>query len=130
MASRSGVPLMARIRSPVWSPATAAGERRRTDATTTPSAPPLPAEQALFMLLVLGGMRGIQESHPLHDVLESRNDGEDGGHPHDGLLRQRQLEPPRAQAGQDGENLKEGRRFAHPRWSRIDPDADHVDHER
>src|SRR5215813_3752214 len=107
MASRSGVPLMARIRSPVWSPATAAGERRRTDATTTPSAPPLLAEQALFMLLVLGGMRGVQESHPLHDVLEPRDDGEDGGQPHDGLRRQREVEPPRAEARQDGEDLEE-----------------------
>src|SRR5881409_2148009 len=107
MASRSGLPLMARIRSPAESPATAAGERRRTDATTTPSASSLSAQQALLMLLVLGGMRGIQKSHPLHDVLEARDDREDRRHPHDGLGRQRQLEPSRAEAGQDREDLKE-----------------------
>src|SRR5499426_756813 len=129
MASRSGAPLMATIRSPAWSPATAAGERRRTEATTTPSAPPLPAEQGGLMLLVLGGVRGVQETHPLHDVLESGDHREDGGDPHDGLGRERELEPPRAQAGQDGEDLEEGRSLAHPRRPRIDPDADHVDDE-
>src|SRR5881628_586066 len=125
MASRSGLPLMVRIRSPAESPATAAGERRRTDATTTHSAPPLSAEQALLMLLVLGGMRGVQESHPLHDILKPRDDREDSRYPHDGLGRQRQLEPPRAEAGQDREDLKEGRRLAHPRRPRINPDAHH-----
>src|SRR2546425_11111714 len=118
---------MARIRSPALSPAAAAGERRRTDATTTPSPPSLLAEQAGLMLLVLVGVRGVQEPHPLHDVLQPRDHREDRGQPHDGLGRQRQLEPPRAEAGEDGEDLEEGRRPADPRRPWMDPDAYHVD---
>src|SRR5712691_13449653 len=109
MASRSGVPLMATIRSPARSPAAAASERRRTAATTTPSAASSPSEQARLMLLALGGVGGVQEPHPLHDVLQPRGHREDGGQPDDRLRRHRQQEPVRAEAGEDGEDLEEGR---------------------
>src|SRR3989441_1130552 len=126
MASRSAWPLMARITSPGWSPALAAGVRRRTAATTTPSgAAPLSSEQRALMSLVLRVVRGVEEAHALEQVLKSRHDREDGRQPHDRPRRQYHVEIPREQSGQHREDLKERRRLPGPRRPGVDAPTDH-----
>src|SRR5439155_15679796 len=125
MASRSAWPLMARIRSPGTSPAAAAGVRARTAATTTPS-----AEERGFIGLPLRGVRGVQEAHALHDVLQPRDDRERRRQPHDRDQRGADLREARREAREHGEDLKEGRDLPRPRGPRVDAAARHVDDER
>src|SRR6059036_1392694 len=124
IASRSAWPLMARMRSPGRSPADAAGVRARTAATTTPS-----AEERGFIGLPLRGVRGVQEAHALHDVLEPRDDRERRGEPHDGGQRAADVHEAGGQPRKHGEDLEEGRDLPRPRRPRVDPPAGHMDDE-
>src|SRR2546428_12985907 len=108
MASRSAWPLMARITSPGWSPALAAGVRRRTAATTTPSgAAPLSSEQRALISLVLRVVRGVEEAHALEQVLKSRHDREAGRQPHDHPRRQYNERIRREPAGRHRETIND-----------------------
>src|SRR6266545_6488899 len=81
MLSRSGWPLIARIRSPGRSSPRPAGLREATEATTTPgaSAGAVPQVTALRSLPCGGRMLELLEA--LNHVLQSRGDGERGGDP-------------------------------------------------
>src|SRR4029077_2482904 len=82
MASRSGAPLMATMRSPARRPARAAALRGRTEATSTPSA--LLGAQLVMLggQLVLEGVGGrVELLEALDEVLEPRADGGEGHDP-------------------------------------------------
>src|SRR2546427_4081940 len=115
MASRSASPSMARMRSPGKSPAEAAGVPARTAATTTPS-----AEERGFIGLPLRGVRGVQEAHALHDVLQARDDRERRREPHDRDQRGADRHEAGGEAREHGEDLKKGRDLPRPRGPRID----------
>src|SRR6266581_149305 len=125
IASRTGWPLIATIRSARRSPAAAL--RARTAATRTPSAEL--AEQRGFMRPIpLVGAHRVQEPHPLHDVLQAGDHGEPGGEPHHRAARERrELDVTRREPDEDREDLEEGRRLAGPRGARIETGADHLD---
>src|SRR6267143_774309 len=109
MASRSGAPLMATMRSPARRPARAAALRGRTEATRTPSAW-LGAQ--LVMLggqLVLERVGGrVELLEALDEVLQPRGDREEG---HDPGRAPRQagqdLEVVGEHGGDDGGDLAE-----------------------
>src|SRR5215510_8636369 len=124
IASRSIWPLMARTRSPGRSPATAAAVRGRTAEITTPS-----AEERFFIRLPLRGVRGVQEAHALHDVLQPGDNRERGGQPHHGAQRPAHVYEAARQSRQHGEHLEERGDLAGARWARIDVATGHVDHE-
>src|SRR5882724_12539821 len=144
IASRSGWPLTATMRSPRARPAAAAGVRAVTAATVTPvtgsprARPPcgfaLPlgsAEQGVFRrVLPLHSGGGVEKPHALDDVLQARDDREPRREPEHGPGRQLELEEARQQAGEDGEDLEEGRRLPRPRRARTDAAAQHVDQQR
>src|SRR5262245_28648964 len=104
MASRRASPLMARMRSPAQTPAAAAAVRGRTAATTTPSS----EERGLMRVFTLGG-GGVQETEALRDVLEAGDDRESRRHPQERREPQADLEGPRQEAGQHGDDLQERR---------------------
>src|SRR5882672_12334878 len=107
MASRSAWPSMARMRSPGKSPAEAAGVPARTAATTTPS-----AEERGFIGLPLRGVRGVQEAHALHDVLQPGDDRERRRQPHDRGQGDADLHEASREPAQHGEDLEERRELA------------------
>src|SRR5882724_4963994 len=100
MASRSGRPLMARMRSPTASPPAAAGVRARTAETTTPSA----EERGFILLAILLGVDGVEEAHALHDVLQPGDDREPGGYPHRRPGHRRQRVERRQQPDEHGQH--------------------------
>src|SRR5919198_4175005 len=104
---------MVRIRSPARSPARAAAVRGRTSATSTPSALTASPEQG-FMLLPLGGARGVQKAHPVTDVLQTGDDRTRCREPDDDPGRDRELEVPEQEPVEHRQDLKEGRRLADP----------------
>src|SRR5688572_22516025 len=114
IASATGSPLTARIRSPGRRPATAAAVRGRTAATTTPS---LAQEDGLIPTLTLGDVGRVQVPHTLDDVLQPGNDRERGGDPDDGLQRHRlpPVEVAREETGEHGEDLEERRQLPRER---------------
>src|SRR5688572_28089326 len=107
MASRTACPLTDRMRSPAASLAAAAGVRARTSATTTPS-----AEERGFIDFPVDHGRGVQEAHPLHDVLQAGRDGAQRRQPHEQADAELHAEETAGQAREDGDHLEEGRRLA------------------
>src|ERR1700675_1893170 len=107
IASRTGSPLTARIRSPATRPAAAAAVRRRTDAMTTPSA----EERGFIRLLALGVGGGVEEAHARRHVLEPGGDREDRREPDHHGHSAMQTEEPREEPREHGHDLEEGRRF-------------------
>src|SRR5262245_5428348 len=88
IASRTGWPLMATIRSPGTRPGPAAGVRGRAAATTTPDAGGAGGAQLMSASTLLGGARGrVDLFQALDDVLQPRghreqrrDPGEEPGH--------------------------------------------------
>src|SRR5438309_12032004 len=129
MASRSGAPLMATMRSPARRPARAAALRGRTEATRTPST------WLGAQLVMLGGQRvlewvgrRVELLEALDEVLQPRADGEEGHDPG---------RPPR-ESGQDlevvgehgrdhGGDLAEGGGLPEPARRRMHGPPRHVD---
>src|SRR5713101_7896445 len=88
MASRSGAPLMATMRSPGRRPARAAALRGRTEATRTPSAWLGAQLVMLGVHLILERIRGrVELLEALDQVLQPRADGEEGHDPRGGPWR-------------------------------------------
>src|SRR5437016_12533999 len=119
MASRRARPLIVRIRSPAASPAAAPTVRGRTAATTTPSV----EEPGFIRLAGLIRVRGVEEAHPLHDVLQPRVDREDRGQPDDAPEPGRPTIERREQPQEDRDDLEEGGQLARARRPRRDAAA-------